>query len=160
MHETNQVLRMNERQKNEHRFGLTMDSQGLSDVTQFFVQSLGTLFPLDEQASGEFWRKSEFQRIQHTPAYALIISTENNRIAQVKSGMLYSRFQLAGTVMGLSMQPTSQVLQEYPKMSELYEEVHQTFTDNGHTIQMMVRLGEASQSVSHSPRMDVMSFIK
>jgi hypothetical protein len=74
--------------------------------------------------------------------------------------MLYSRFQLAGTMMGLSMQPTSQVLQEFPEMSELYEEVHQAFTKNGHIIQMMVRLGEASLSVSHSPRMDVTSFIK
>jgi len=160
MHETNLVLRMNERQKNEHRYGLTMDSQGLSDVTRFFVQSLGTIFPLDEEASGKFWRKSELQRIGHTPAYALIISSNNSRIAQVKSGMLYSRLQLAGTMMGLSMQPTSQVLQEYPEMAELYEEMNQEFTKNGHTIQMMVRLGEASQPVSHSPRMDVMSFIK
>lgn len=159
MHETNQVLRMNERQKNEHRFGLTMDSQGLSDVTRFFIQSIGTLFPFNEEASGELWRKSEFQRIEHTPAYALIISSDNSRIAQVKAGMLYSRLQLAGTMTGLSMQPTSQVLQEYPEMAQLYEQVHQTFTDNGHIIQMMVRLGEASQSVSHSPRMDVMSFI-
>lgn len=160
MHETNQVLRMSERQKNEHRYGLTMDSQGLSNVTQFFVQSLGTLFPLDEEASGEFWRKNEFRRIEHTPAYALIISSDNSRIAQVKTGMLYSRFQLAGTMMGLSMQPTSQVLQEYPEMAELYKQVHQTFTDNGHIIQMMARLGEASHSVIHSPRMDVKSFIK
>jgi hypothetical protein len=160
MHETNLVLRMSERQKNKYRYGLTMDSQGLSEVTRFFMQSLGTIFPLDEEASGRLWRTSEFQRIEHTPAYALIISADNSRISQVKSGMLYSRFQLAGTVMGLSMQPTSQVLQEYPEMAELYKEVHQTFTDAGHTIQMMVRLGEASQSVSHSPRMDVMSFIK
>lgn len=160
MHETNQVLRMSERQKNEYRYGLTMDSQGLSAVTQFFMQSLGTIFPLDEEASGKFWRQSEFQRIERSPAYALIISAYNSRISQVKSGMLFSRFQLAGTVMGLSMQPTSQVLQEYPEMATLYEEVHKAFTDAGHTIQMMVRLGEASQAVSHSPRMDVMSFIK
>jgi len=160
MQETNQVLRINEHQKNEFRYGLTMDSQGLSDVAQFFIQSLGTVFPLDEEASGKFWRKSEFQRIEHTPAYALIITADNSRTAQVKSGMLYSRFQLAGTKMGLSMQPTSQVLQEYPEMSELYEEVHQEFTKNGHVIQMMVRLGEPSHSVSHSPRMDVMSLIK
>lgn len=159
MHETNLVLRMNERQKNEYRYGLTMDSQGLSAPAQFFMQSLGTIFPLDEEASGKFWRKSEFQRIEHTPAYALIISADNSRTAQVKSGMLFSRLQLAGTTMGLSMQPTSQVLQEYPEMAKLYEEVHQEFTKNGHVIQMMVRLGEASQSVSHSPRMDVMSFI-
>lgn len=159
MHETNQVLRMNEHQKNKYRYGLTLDSQGLSEVPYFFMQSLGTIFPLDEEASGKFWRKSEFQRIEHTPAYALIITTDNSRIAQVKSGMLYSRFQLAATIIGLSMQPTSQVLQEYPEMAELYEEVNQEFTKNGHRIQMMVRLGEASQSVSHSPRMDVMRFI-
>lgn len=159
MQETNQALRMSERQKNKYRYGLTLDSQGLSGLTQFFMQSLGTIFPLDEKASGKFWRKSEFQRIEHTPAYALIISSDNSRIAQVKSGMLYSRFQLAGTVIGLSMQPTSQVLEEYPEMTTLYKEVHQAFTDNGHIIQMMVRLGQASQSVSHSPRMDVMRFI-
>lgn len=160
MHETNLVLRLNEHQKNEYRYGLTMDSQGLSDVAQFFMQSLGTVFPLDEEASGKYWRKSELQRIEHTPAYALIITADNSRTAQVKSGMLYSRFQLAGTKMGLSMQPTSQVLQEYLEMSELYEEVHQEFTKNGRVIQMMVRLGEASHTVSHSPRMDVRSFIR
>lgn len=160
MRETNEVLRTNERQKNKYRYGLTLDSQGLSDLTQFFIQSFGTIFPLDEQASGEFWRKGEFQRIEHTPAYALIITADNSRVSQVKAGMLFSRFQLAGTIMGISMQPTSQVLQEFPEMAELYQEVHQAFADNGQTIQMMVRLGEASASVSHSPRMDVRSFIE
>lgn len=160
MRETNEVLRMNERQKNKFRYGLTLDSQGLSDLTQFFMQSFGTIFPLNEEASGKFWRQSEFERIEHTPAYALIITNDNSRISQVKSGMLFSRFQLAGTIMGISMQPTSQVLQEFPEMAEQYQEVHQAFADNGQTIQMMVRLGEASQSVSHSPRMDVRSFIK
>lgn len=160
MRETNEVLRMNEYQKNEHRYGITLDSQGLSNTEHFFVQSLGTLFPLDEESSGKYWRRSELQRIEHTPAYALIISRGNSRTAQVQAGMLYSRFQLAGTVIGLSMQPTSQVLQEFPEMAELYQEVHQSYAENGQTIQMMVRLGESAYEVEHSPRLDVMEIIE
>lgn len=160
MRETNQVLRMNEYQKNEHPYGITLDSQGLSSAENLFVQSMGTLFPLDEEASGKYWRRAEFQRIEHSPAYALIISRGNSRTAQVQTGMLFSRFQLAGTILGLSMQPTSQVLQEFPEMADLYREVHRSFAENGQTIQMMVRLGESAHNVKHSPRMDVRGIIE
>jgi len=51
-------------------------------------------------------------------------------MVQVKAGMLYCHLEHAGTTMGISMQPSEQILQEYPEMTELYEEVHNTFANS------------------------------
>ena len=57
------------------------------------------------------------------------------------------------------MQPVSQVLEEYPEMEALYQEVHERFSGEGQTIQMLVRMGEAEKAVGHSPRRDIMDLI-
>lgn len=89
----------------------------------------------------------------------MILSRGNNRTVQVKSGMLYARLELAGTAMGINIAPMSQVLQEYPEMAELYEDVHKTFADQDQTIQMLVATGKSGKKVSHSPRRDVLDLI-
>ena len=53
--------------------------------------------------------------------------------------------QLAATAQGLSMQPISQALQEYPEQAAHYQAVHQLLgaAERGHTVQMWTRLGHA-----------------
>ncbi len=89
----------------------------------------------------------------------MILSDKNDRTTHVKIGMLYSRIQLAGTSFDLSMQPTMQITQEYPEMSELYGEINERFADNGQIVQMLFRVGEPEKKVEHSPRRDVMGLI-
>lgn len=154
MRESNSVFRVNERQKNQYRYGLTMDSQSMSPIRKFFLQSLGTIVHLDDRTMAQVWQKEEVARIARTPAYAMILSQGNSREVQISAGMLYSRLQLAGTTMGISMQPTSQVLQEYPQMENLYQEAHRIYAGRNQTIQMLVRMGRAGGEATHSPRQE------
>jgi len=159
MKETHDVIRFSEYQKNKYRYGLTTSSQGFPKIKLFFLESLGSLFPITLEQEGKIWREAETERIQKTPAYIMIFSGKNDRTTQVKVGMLYARIQLEGTTLGLSMQPTMQITQEYPEMKKLYEEVIKKFVKNGQTVQMLFRVGEAEKQVEHSPRRDVLELI-
>jgi len=159
MNESHIVIRFSEYQKNKYKYGLTMTSQGFPKTKLFFLESLGSLFPITLEQEGKIWREAETERIQKTPAYIMIFSDNNDRTTQVKVGMLYARIQLEGTTLGLSMQPTMQITQEYPEMKDLYEKVVQKFVKNGQTVQMLFRVGEAEKQVEHSPRRDVLELI-
>ncbi len=85
----------------------------------------------------------------------MILSNNNSRTEQVKSGMLYSKLVLTAHTLGIVMQPPSQALEEYPEMSALYQQIHAEYAPNGSTIQMFVRMGFATKSVPNSMRRDV-----
>jgi len=159
MNESHVVIRLSEYQKNKYRYGITMSSQGFSRPKLFFLESLGSIFPITLEQEGKIWREAETERIQKTPAYIMIFSDKNDRTTQVKVGMLYARIQLEGSNLGLSMQPMMQITQEYPEMKKLYEDVIQKFVKNGQTVQMLFRVGEAEKQVEHSPRRDVLELI-
>jgi len=55
------------------------------------------------------------------------------------------------TALGLSLQPISQALQEYPEMAEHYTQAHQLLAQPGHTVQMFGRLGYGP-SIARTPR--------
>jgi len=76
-----------------------------------------------------------------TNAYAVITSSSNTRIDQINAGRDWLRLHLAATGQGLSMQPVSQALQEYPEMSAHYAQVHEFLAAPGETVQMLGRLG-------------------
>ena len=85
--------------------------------------------------------------MENTPAYALIITKDDRRTQQVKSGMLYSRLVLTAHSVGFVMQPPSQVLEEYSEMTEPYEKIHADYAPDGGTIQMFFRIGQPTQGI-------------
>ena len=111
------------------------------------------------KAASDMFIQSTQTSIDNTPAYAMIITKDNTRFNQVKSGMLYSKLILAAQQQGLVMQPLSQVLEEYPEMDEPYNGIHRDYASEGGTIQMLVRLGEPTKDVPQSMRRDVMDLI-
>lgn len=86
-----------------------------------------------------------------TPAYAVIKTPANNRLAQIEAGRRWLRLNLTTTSLGLSLHPVSQALQEYPEMASHYDNVHKLLANSGETIQMLGRLGYGP-SVPQSPR--------
>jgi hypothetical protein len=62
-------------------------------------------------------------KIDSTPAFFWMITEGNDRKTQVSAGRAYVRAQLAATLHGLSMQPISQALQEYPEVAKPYAEM-------------------------------------
>ena len=103
--------------------------------------------------SGEFQQTAKFIRSAQdsTPAYATVKTTGNTRPDQIEAGRLWLRLHLAATSEGISMQPLSQALQEYPEQSELYAQVHELLAEPGETVQMLGRIGYAA-AIGPSPR--------
>lgn len=161
MKESEIIFRANEYQKNKYRYGFSVEGQGTSGFMKHLMQGLVTVFPSmnsGKVASDTFIQSTQIS-VENTPAYAMIITKDNTRLSQVKSGMLYSKLILAAHQQGLVMQPLSQVLEEYPEMNELYNGIHRDYTPDGGTIQMLVRLGKPTKDVPQSMRRDIMDLV-
>ncbi|WP_434509657.1 Acg family FMN-binding oxidoreductase [Desulfitobacterium sp. AusDCA] len=162
MKESEVIFRPNEYQKNKYRYGFSVEGQGTSGVMQHVLQGLLTLFPSmnSGKSASDLFIKSTQTSADNTPAYAMIITKDNSRSSQVRSGMLYSRLILNAHSLGLAMQPLSQVLEEYPEMKQLYNGIHHDYASNGGTIQMLFRVGKPTKEVPLSMRRDVMDLIE
>jgi len=107
---------------------------------------------LDKNSSGYKEGMNIYEKmLKATPAYCTISTAGNSRIDQIDAGRRWLRLNLQTTALGLSLHPISQVLQEYPEMSEHYNKVHSLLAKPGHTLQMFARLGYGP-SVAHTPR--------
>ena len=92
--------------------------------------------------------------------FAWITTESNNRLDQIEAGRAYMRLSLQAALEGLSLQPMSQALQEYPEMKTLYHQVHELLApDSGDTVQMLARLGYADRPAP-SPRWPLETFIR
>jgi hypothetical protein len=161
MKESEIIFRANEYQKNKYRYGFSVEGQGTSGIMRHLMQGLVTLFPSmnSGKAASDMFIQSTRTSVDSTPAYALIITKDNDRSSQVKSGMIYSKLILTAHRLGFVMQPLSQVLEEYPEMKEPYSSIHRDYASDGGTIQMLVRLGKPIKEVPQSMRRDVMDLI-
>lgn len=161
MKESENIFRANEYQKNKYRYGFSVEGQGTSGIMQHIMQGLVTVFPgmNSGKAASDMFVQSTRKSVNNTPAYALIVTEDNSRSSQVKSGMLYSRLILKAHQLGLVMQPLSQALEEYPEMKKPYSSIHHDYAPDGDTIQMLLRLGKPTEEVPQSMRRDVMDLI-
>ncbi len=81
-----------------------------------------------------------------TPSFGWISTNGNDRATQVAAGRAYVRLNLQATASGVAMHPVSQLLQEYPEMTDLQRQFYEaTETPRQRTVQMLFRLGYADQ---------------
>ncbi len=98
--------------------------------------------------------------LETSMAFLWIVSADDSRIEQLNAGAHYVRANLKATEMGLAMHPVSQALQEYPEMSETYDQLHETLKISAPSrIQMLARLGYGPE-VAASPRWPAASRIR
>jgi hypothetical protein len=83
-----------------------------------------------------------------------LASPDNTRPTQVATGRAYVRSHLLATAAGVDMHPLSQALQEFPEMRGPFEAMHKTLglTGSGETLQMLSRVGFATEPRGPSPR--------
>lgn len=86
-----------------------------------------------------------------TNCYTVITTLGNSRMDQIDAGRDWIRLHLAATGLGLSMQPLSQALQEYPEMATPYAQAHDFLAEPGETVQMLGRVGYGP-TIDASPR--------
>jgi hypothetical protein len=150
--ESFRVLRVGPKEIAQHRDGLS-----LNDPMVRALDAVGLFDRGVAPGPGDFATTSQIKdfntKIDSTPAFFWLVSEGNDRFTQVNAGRAYVRAQLAATAAGLSMQPLSQALQEYPEQTVPYTEIHQLLgaPSPRFTVQMWARLGYAP-AIEPSPR--------
>lgn len=109
--------------------------QALDTTSAAFAQGRAALLANTDTAMAHIW----------------LTTPGNSRAEQIAAGRDWVRINLTATALGTGIQPLSQALQEFPEMNEHYQQVHKMLSPAGGTVQMLGRLGYASQ-VEPSPR--------
>ena len=150
--ESFRVLRVGPKEIAQHRDGLSLNDPMVRalDAVGLFDRSVAP-GPDDFATTSQI--KDFNTKIDTTPAFFWLVSEGNDRATQVNAGRAYVRAQLAATAAGLSMQPLSQALQEYPEQTVPYTDIHQLLGAPAprFTVQMWARLGVAP-AIEPSPR--------
>lgn len=153
--ESFKVLRVGPREIAEHRDGLSINTPMVRALTALglFDRSKAP-GPDDAATTGQI--KDFNAKIATTPAFFWMVTEGNDRKTQVNAGRAYARAQLAATAQGLSMQPLSQALQEYPEQAGTYADIHALLQapPPRYTVQMWTRLGYAP-AIGPAPRRGV-----
>ena len=150
--ESIKVLRVGPTEIARHRDGISLNDpmvRALAAVGLFDRSKAPT--PDDTSTTTQI--KDFNTNMAATPAFFWMVTEGNDRVTQINAGRAYVRAQLAATAVGLSMQPLSQALQEYPEQAGPYAEIHQLLGAPAprFTVQMWARLGYAPV-IQPSPR--------
>jgi hypothetical protein len=142
MMESMRLLRIGDREIDQHRDGVTITSPLVVLMTAFGLFNRSQFPAPDSQATQSQIR--EFDAItRSTPAYLWIVTEGNRRSQQIDAGRAYVRVNLAATAVGLAMQPNEQSLQEYAEQARPYQSIHALLDapTPRFTVQMLARLG-------------------
>lgn len=107
-----------------------------------------------DPASAAFKSTRERYRVmfEGSPAFLWLTTDGNSRRDHLATGRAWLRTNLLATQLGLSVQPISQAVQEYPEMKGEFDMVHKLVgAKPGQRVQMLARLGYAAQ-VEPTPR--------
>jgi hypothetical protein len=158
--ESYNVLRVGATEIAAHRDGLS-----LTAPVPVLLAQLGLFDRTRAPAPDDYATTSQIsdfgENLNSTPGFFWFVTSNNDRVTQVNAGRAYARMQLAATAHGLSMQPLSQALQEYPEQKVPYAEIHHLAgaTQPGNTVQMWARVGFAPE-VEPAPRRKLQDFIR
>ncbi|MEZ5893570.1 MAG: hypothetical protein R3C58_10595 [Parvularculaceae bacterium] len=123
LHESTVLTRIGEKEVNANPDGISLYGP-MMEAARF--AGMLTREAMDDPASKAWQATLDFYNgnIDSAMAFGWLATGGNSREDQISAGAGWVRLQLAAAATGLSMQPFSQALQEYPEMAELYEEIH------------------------------------
>jgi hypothetical protein len=158
--ESYDVLRVGAKEIAKHRDGLSLMDPMVVLLNQIRLFDRSKAPAPDDYATTS--QVKDFgQKLDSTPGFFWMVSQGNDRVTQINAGRAYARVQLAATAQGLSMQPLSQALQEYPEQAKPYADIHRLCGASlpGQTVQMWARIGHAP-AVEPAPRRRLQDFIR
>ena len=152
MLESTKVLRIGARQIAQHRDGISITSPMLVALDTLGLVSR-TEAPAPDSMAVKGQIKDFAAKLDSTPAFLWLSSSDNERVTQVQAGRAYARVQLAATAHGVVMQPLQQALQEFAEVQGPYQRIHQLLgaPRPAATVQMWARVGFAAD-VPPAPR--------
>ena len=148
-------LRIGAAEIEEHRDGLSLNDPFVVLVTRLgLFDRTKAPKPGDSAIAGQI--RDFDAKLAATPGFLWMVTEGNDRTIQVNAGRAYVRVQLAGTANGLSLQPLSQALQEYPEQRATCDRIHALVgaPRPASTVQMWARVGYGPQ-VQPAPRRGV-----
>lgn len=124
-----------------------------------FLEGLSLLGQLSREqladpASSAFRQGRDMYRsmLAATPAYLTVVAADQSRRGEFDAGRAYLRANLTATSLGLSMQPVSQALQEFPAMDALRAKLDGLLgVESPKRLHMLARLGYGP-AVPQTPR--------
>ena len=152
-------LRVGAAEIERHRDGLSLDDPFVVLMTKLgLFDRAKAPKPGDSAIAGQI--KDFDAKVAATPGFLWMVTQGNDRKTQVNAGRAHVRVQLAATAHGLSMQPISQALQEYPEQRATHTRIHELAgaTPPGQTVQMWARVGYGPR-VQPAPRRGVAAHV-
>lgn len=120
------LTRIGDDEINAHPDGISLSGPAIEAMGAI---GLLTQAAMDDPGSTAYAETIKFynRNIDTAMAFGWLSTAGNARTDQLRAGAGWVRLQLAATAAGLSMQPFSQALQEFPEMAALFEEIHEAF---------------------------------
>lgn len=160
--ETRIWFRYDERQRQTHRDGLSIPQLGVNGPMRRVAEwTLGNgdpqrwFRPRNVRSALRSFRRG----VESARGVILLETATNTQSDWLDVGRVVARLQLVLTTLGLTSQPNSQALQEYPEMTALQAELNQVLEiREPRKVQMALRVGRARRTYT-APRRDPQTLI-
>ncbi|WP_375280638.1 Acg family FMN-binding oxidoreductase [Pseudooctadecabacter sp.] len=149
------LMRIGKAEINANPDGLEMREPLFEVLRRVGLMDNAQLMDVDHPGNQAFLA-SYLEMLDATPHYAVLTTPANTRVDQIDAGRRLVRLYLKTREMGIGVHPVSQALQEYPEMAQEYALAHSLLAPEGHTVQMLMRLGFGPDPVA-TPRWPVES---
>jgi hypothetical protein len=129
------------------------------------LHSVGLFDPMEVPVKGSKSLQRVMDRwvpFESGSGFLWLASPDNTRLTQIAAGRTYVRCHLLATAAGSDMHPLSQALQEFPEVRGPREAIHKTLglAALGETLQMLSRVGYATEQRGPSPRRGLESILR
>jgi hypothetical protein len=153
------VMQVGEREISLRPYGIALRGNMIALGKTFGALTHEEMLPVGSSANKIGLEKGS-AAITASPAFGWITTRGNTRAQQILAGSVYVRQHLQATALGMTMQPLSQALQEFPEMAEVRAAMNvATATPAGATLQMFYRLGHPMVQVPPAPRRPLASLM-
>jgi hypothetical protein len=160
--ETRHWFRFNEQQRRTLRDGLSVPQSGVDGLKRHFIE--WTLHDGDPKRwFSRFSTRSMLSTLRKSigsgRGVMLLTTPTNQQVDWIRAGRAFARVHLGLTQLGLTCNPNSQVLQEYPEMAALQREFNELVgVRDPQKVQMAARVGRADRAYV-APRRDPSDFV-
>jgi len=144
------LMRIGKAEINANPDGIELSSPMLEALRLTGLLTEEVLMDL-EHPGNKAQQREYHSMLNATPHYAVLTTAGNTREDQLQTGQQLMRLYLKTTEMGIGVHPVSQALQEYKEMAAEYTLAHQLLAPEGHTVQMLLRIGFGPEPVA-TPR--------
>ena len=141
------IFRFTEREKNEYKYGLSLNSSGLATV---FMGPIAKAFSRNTESFGQSSITSFETRLDSEFAYIILLCDTPGAIDYIDTG--YKLGELSAGLKGYKVWPAVQLLEEIEGMDTLYEQFADEFELQGRAV-MIAGISYADEkSIHHNPR--------